>query len=120
MPVVHKAKALAIHCIDFRFQEMINKHLAESGLTGQFDRISHPGASLDLARVVKNANISIRLHDPDQVLIYEHQGCGAYGKDNSVETHRQNAANLAKALKDIKPGLKIETFFATFEGITNL
>lgn len=120
MSVEHKTQALAIHCIDFRFQQMISEHLAESGLTGQFDRISLPGASKDLDQVLQYAQVSIRLHDPDQVLIYEHQDCGAYGQDNSLETHRQSTANLANALKDIKPRLKIETFFATFEGITNL
>lgn len=120
MLVKHKAEALAIHCIDLRFQAQIDEDLQNRGLKDKFDRISWPGASKDLESVTKAAEVSIRLHDPDQALIYEHEDCGAYGEDNSEETHRQNANNLANSLKKIKPSLKVSTLIATFDGIKEL
>lgn len=120
MSVGHKAEALAIHCIDLRFQQMIDEDLEKKELEGKFDRISWPGASKDSDNVLKSASISIRLHDPDIALIYEHEDCGAYGEDNSEQTHRKNAQELAGRLKQIKPTLQVSILIATFEGIKEL
>src|SRR4030042_6228992 len=105
MPVKHKAKALAIHCIDYRFQTIIEDDLEKRRLKGQFDRISSPGVSQNFEVVDKFAKLSLQLHDPDEILIYEHEDCGAYGDDNSEETHRANAQKLANSLKTAKQEL---------------
>lgn len=115
-----KHKALAIHCIDLRFQKMIDEDLTQRELIDKFDRISWPGASKDLDNVADSALISLRLHDPNQVIIYEHEDCGAYGDDNSQDSHRKNAQALAARLKEIKPNLEVNTLLATFEGIKEL
>src|SRR3989344_3087490 len=106
---MHKAKLLAIHCIDLRFQEIVDKDLESRAGYGHFDRISWSGSSLDFENVEKSALVSIKLHDPDEVIIYEHEDCGAYGEDNSNEIHKTNAQKLAQALLEIKPDLKIHT-----------
>ena len=120
MTPVHKTKALAISCIDFRFQKIINQDLTDREFDGQFDRIALPGASKEHDFVIKACDVSIRLHDPDQVLIYEHQDCGAYDQDDSEENHRKNAQKLADSLKMIKPAIKVTTLLATFDGIKEL
>lgn len=120
MSVAHKAQALAVHCIDYRFQEMIAQDLAKREVNGNCDRIAWPGASKDLENVTSAAEVSLRLHDPDQIIIYEHEDCGAYGDDNSQETHRKNAKALATKLKEIKPTLKIAMLIATFDGVKEL
>lgn len=117
---MHKAKILAIHCIDLRFQEMIDQDLHQKAGYGKFDRISWPGASIDFDNVKKSALISLRLHDPDEILIYEHEECGAYGQQNSNDSHRANAQKLAAALIEAKPSLKVQTLIATFNGINRL
>ena len=117
---MHKANILAIHCIDLRFQEMIERDLQQRAGYGKFDRISWPGASIDLDVVTKAALISLKLHNPDEVLIYEHEECGAYGDDNSKDTHKTNAQRLAEALMQEKPSLQVQTLIATFNGIKRL
>jgi len=117
MSLKHKAHALAIHCIDFRFQEMIDADLAKRGLNGNCDRIAWPGASKEADKVMEAAKISLRLHNPDKAVIYEHEDCGAYGKNNSLETHRNNAENLANRLKEIKSGIQVIPIMATSGGI---
>lgn len=116
----HKAKALVISCIDFRFQEMINQDLTDRGLESQFDRIAWPSASRDFDNVLQTAKLSLTLHDPDELYIYEHEDCKAYGQDNSEEAHRINAQRLADALKQLKPTLTVTTLMATFDGIFKL
>lgn len=120
MSVGHKAQALAITCIDYRFQEMIDQDLKNRGLRGNVDRIAWPGAAKDLANVTQGAKVSLKLHDPDVMLIYEHEDCGAYGEDNSAQTHKANAQKLANSLKEIKPTLAVEILIATFDGIKPL
>lgn len=120
MTVTHKAQALVIHCIDFRFQKMIDDDLKSRNLDDKFDRIAWPGAAKDLENVKEAAAVSLRLHDPEEIIIYEHEDCGAYGQNNSEDSHRQNAQNLANALKEIKPSLKVSTLLMTIDGIKEL
>lgn len=117
---MHKAQALVFRCIDFRFQEIIDDYLKNRGLTRKFDNIGLGGASKNFDVCLEQAKLSLDLHDPDEVYIVEHEDCGAYGEDNSEETHRANAKKLAQALTEIKPSLKVTPLIATFDGIKPL
>lgn len=117
---MHKAKLLVIHCIDLRFQEMIDSDVKSNAKYGEFDRIAWPGASIDFENVKNASDISLKLHNPNKVVIYEHEDCGAYGKDNSYQIHKKNAQKLEKALKETNPSLNVSTKIATFEGIKEL
>jgi len=116
----HKTEALAIHCIDFRFQDQIQEHLEYVQSLKDFDRISWPGASKDFDNVSQAAALSIELHDPDEAYIYEHEDCGAYGEDNSMDAHRKNAYKLKAFLEEKKPNIIVTTLIATFAGIKEL
>lgn len=117
---MHKAQALVVTCIDFRFQGPINEDLVRRGIDKKSDRISWPGASKDIDTLIPAAELSLKRHQPDEVIIIEHVDCAAYGKDNSLGAHRENAEKLAQALRKIKPGLKVETLIATFDSIQPL
>lgn len=117
---MHKAKLLIIHCIDLRFQEAIDEDVKKQAKYGEFDRIAWPGASIDFENVKNASEVSLKLHGPDEVIIYEHEDCGAYGQDNSPETHKTNAQKLANALKEANPNLKVSIKIATFKGIKEL
>lgn len=120
MSVNHKAQVLIIHCIDFRFQKVIQEDIKKRGFDGKFDRISWPGASKDFEAVKSQVKLSLKLHDPDEVIIYEHVDCGAYDENDSIDTHRENALNLKDSLLTAKPQLQITTLIATFEEIKEL
>ena len=96
----HKAKALRIKCIDWRFEKLIREDAQARGLNGKSDEISWPGSSKDYDNVSQAAALSIELHDPDDAYIYEHEDCGAYEKDNSLDTHRENAYKLKVFLQE--------------------
>lgn len=99
---------------------MIDEDVKKRANYGKFDRIAWPGASKDFENVKNAAEISLKLHNPDELIIYEHEDCGAYGEDNSTKTHYDNAVKLAEALKSTKPSLKITLAIVTFEGIKEL
>ena len=116
----HKARALKIKCIDYRFEEKIDADAKSRGLNGNSDEISWPGASKDFKNVSQAVALSIKLHDPDEVIIYEHEDCGAYGQDNSEKAHRKNASKLKAFIKHSKPNMRVTTLFATSEEIKEL
>ena len=99
---------------------MIDRDLQQRAGYGKFDRISIPGASMDFENAQKYSLISLQLHNPDEVLIYEHEECGAYGEENSNDIHRANAQKLADVLIQRKPSLRVHTLIATFDGIQSL
>ncbi len=99
---------------------MIDEDVKNKANYGEFDRIAWPGASIDLENVKKAAEVSLRLHQPEEVTIYEHEDCGAYGEDNSFETHKQNAKKLEEALKSVNPNLNVTVKIATFEGVKEI
>src|SRR3989337_3572391 len=116
----HKTNALRIKYIDWRFSEIIESDSQARGLNGRSDDISWPGASKDFDNVSRAVDISLKLHDPDQVYIYEHEDCGAYGEDNSEDAHRTNAYKLKTYLEEKKPGIHVKPFMTTFSGINDL
>ena len=99
---------------------MIDDDVKTRSNYGEFDRIAWPGAAKDFENVKNAAQISLELHQPDEVIIHEHEDCGAYGEDNSLETHKKNAQTLANSLLETNPNLKITILIATFKGIKEL
>ena len=86
----HNCEALVLMCIDFRFWQDIQKHLAKNGLKN-YDMLAFPGASLGLSsgsnpaqKPLLNAiSISQNLHGIKKVVIVDHEDCGAYGGSSS-------------------------------------
>jgi len=99
---------------------MIDKHVKTHANYNEFDRISWPGTSKDFKNVKGATLISLKLHAPDMVIIYEHEDCGAYGEDNSIKTHKKNAKRLEKAIKTERASIKVKTMIATFDGVKEL
>lgn len=77
-------KAVVIHCIDFRFQKMLNEFL-ETPFPKGFDRIALAGGVKELLEkrkesiIFRNLQISSQLHQPETIVLIQHEDCGAYG-----------------------------------------
>lgn len=91
---MNKAKALVIMCIDFRFQKKIQHYLEENGYLGDCDEIAIAGSTRDFVRPMSEASkeyvwqqlgLSLKLHDPDKVIFIDHQDCGGYAQDGTIE-----------------------------------
>lgn len=122
----HTAKALVLHCIDFRFIDGLNHWLDEQGLTGQYDRVAVAGAvknlvdpaeSTDPAFVMKQIEISKRLHDISEVWLINHRDCGAYGKifttdDDELARHRGDLLKAQQMVSGVISGVTVKLFLA--------
>lgn len=112
----HTCDALVVSCIDFRFRKYI-REWTDQNLAGQeFDRVAFAGSSKDLDVIMKQLDISVKLHHIKKVIIIHHEECGAYGAESTPEKH---AADLKKAKKLILskyPKLAVELYYLHLVG----
>lgn len=110
----HKAKALLIRCMDFRFEEAIEKYLKEHDLLNKIDIVALAGAGKNIAdpddphdedTILHQLDLSEKLHDIHTVIIMNHTDCGGYGGRKAFASdeaeHEKHAADLKKARKII-------------------
>ena len=84
----HNCRTLLLRCIDFRLCPAIHIYLEGKKLLGACDIVSVAGAAKNIASPVRESDrefvlrqieISKKLHDIKQVIIMNHTDCGAYG-----------------------------------------
>jgi len=124
----HAALALVIQCLDYRFQSATRRFLLAKGLKDKYDLVSIAGSAKDLlgkdkSYILKQIEISVRLHGIKEVYLIHHLDCGAYGGRQAfknIKTEKaRHLSNLAKAKKIINkkfPRLKVKRVIASFIG----
>jgi len=102
---MHKIKACVITCIDFRFQQNIKDYLVKNDFLGETDIISVAGASHDIATpqtpasqeyLLNQIAISVSLHNPDKIIIVDHQDCGMFAATGKIEKGLELSEDLEK------------------------
>src|SRR3990172_8777477 len=83
----HTCETAIVTCSDFRFQEYIDNRIAENFPPGSFDRVAIAGGVFDFEYVLKQIEISKRLHHIKKVVLINHEDCGAYGEAGTPEKH---------------------------------
>jgi len=115
----HTCDALVVSCIDFRFQKYIRDWLDKNFEDKTFDYVGVAGGTKDLDTILKQVDVSVRLHEIKQLVLMHHENCGAYGIESTPEKH---AADLLKAKEIIHkkyPKLKIDLFYILLDGQFN-
>jgi len=126
----HTCQALIIHCMDFRFHSAIRDFLVSLGLKDQYDLVSLAGATKGLVEndlastsiILKQIEISQRLHGINEVYLIHHMDCGAYGGHqafkNFQEEHDKQLAEMEAARKIIQqkfPQVAVQKILARIE-----
>lgn len=125
----HTCKALILHCIDFRFGKAIKKYLEEQGLLGDIDIVSVAGAAKNLVSpnspsdtefILRQIEISKKLHNITELILMNHTDCGAYGghkafasHDEEVQKHQDDMQAARELVQTKYPDLEIKTVLAT-------
>ncbi|MBT7348216.1 hypothetical protein HN858_00920 [Candidatus Falkowbacteria bacterium] len=84
--------------MDFRFHKAICCWVNENGLTKDYDLVSIAGAQKALldedtrATVLKQIELSVKLHGINTVIFMAHQDCGAYGGSDSFDDDESEKA----------------------------
>ncbi len=124
----HKAKAIIIHCIDFRFIASIRGWMEKEQLMGAADVVAVAGAAQNIVSpkneserefIFKQIDIAKRLHEIDEVILMNHTDCGAYGGKsafvNELAEREKHELDLreARAIAQTRfPQLKVRLFLA--------
>lgn len=126
----HTCKALIIHCMDFRFHSAIRDFLVSLGLKDQYDLVSLAGATRGLIEndrassevILKQIDISQRLHGVSEIYLIHHLDCGAYGGHSAFASlsaeHDKHEADLKVSEEIIKgkfPSLSVKKVLARIE-----
>ena len=108
---------LCLSCIDFRFADNINRYQNLRGKANDYDSFVLAGAALGYTGIPgyeeyipsfdKTLDVAKKLHDINEVTIYDHLGCGAYGLVYTEEElagdgeYNKHVEKLKKAEKTI-------------------
>lgn len=112
----HNCDVLIVTCIDFRFQKYINDWISKNFRNGTFDRVAIAGGVFDLDYVLKQTEISHRLHHIQKVILINHEDCGAYGEAGTAEKHSTDLRTAGEEIKQLYPELKIEGYYLHLDG----
>lgn len=118
----HACSAVVVHCIDWRFRNLLTKLLSERFPDG-YDLISVAGGVKDKDFVVEQVSISYRLHKPQCIVLIQHEDCGAYGgrqalKDGQaeIECHERELGLIIPILEQKFPEARIASGFIFLDG----
>ena len=112
----HSAEGIVITCIDFRFQEYINKWIAENLAPRTFDRVALAGGVKNFETILGQIDIAVRLHHIKKAVLINHEDCGAYGLEGTPEKHEQDLKKAAAKIKKNYPDMEVETYYLHLEG----
>lgn len=82
----------------------------------KYDYVGFAGATKDLKTILKQLDISVRLHKIKQVVLMHHEDCGAYGKESTPEKHAKDLLKAKKRIKKLYPQLKVDPYYLLLKG----
>ena len=112
----HTCDAIVISCMDFRFQKYIEQWEKDNLEEHTFDRIALGGAVYDFYSILRQVEISHKLHNIKKVVIINHENCGAYGEAGTYERHQHDLAEAERKLEALYPDLDVETYYLHMDG----
>ena len=125
---MHHCEAALITCEDWRLHQRADgrNYVADfiKALGVDCDLITRAGSAQDLVRpaigfdasIMRDAEVSAKLHNATRIHLINHQNCGAYGKFSSLEEefeqHKKDLILARKMLNHRFPGKQIRIYFA--------
>ena len=107
----HITDSIVVHCIDFRFQKYLDVWLQERFGYGNYDRVSLAGGVFDFFAVLRQIEISNRLHKISKVILVNHEECGAYGDVGTYERHQDDLVEAERKIEALFPDLDVEIYY---------
>jgi len=124
----HTCEAVVLHCIDFRFRNMLTVYLQQRFPEG-YDLVSVAGSVKRLAEdslennfVLDQIRVSNRLHEPKTIMLIQHEDCGAYGGSKAFASFDEESNTQKSELEKAELILKkefpqtIEKYLARLSG----
>jgi carbonic anhydrase len=112
----HTTDTIVITCIDFRFQRYINTWLKYVMKSFEYDRVALAGGIFDLYSILKQVEISNKLHHIKKVILMNHEDCGAYGKEGTYERHVADLEQAEAVIEKLYPKLDVSCYYIMLDG----
>lgn len=117
----HTCRAVVVHCIDFRFCKALNDFFEERYPEG-YDNVVIAGGVKDIADHKKQSfalgqiGLSMRLHHPEEIVLVQHEDCGAYGGSaalgaGEMEFQKNQLKEAENFLAEQFPGAAVKKYF---------
>lgn len=114
--MAHHCDALVVSCIDFRLQKYIRDWLDKNLANKTFDYVGFAGCVKDLDVIENQIDISVKLHDIKELILINHEECGAYGIESTPENHARDLKKAKQIIKKKYPHLAIKIFYLHLDG----
>lgn len=114
--MAHHCDALVVSCIDFRFQKYIRNWLDKNLAEKTFDYVAFAGGSKELDIILTQLKISVDLHTINQVILMNHEECGAYGAESTPENHARDLKKAKETILEKYPHLEVQTYYLHLNG----
>lgn len=111
-----QAQALIVTCIDYRIQEYINTWISENFEPRTFDRVAFGGGVLNLDVIMTQVKKAKDLHNIQEVVLINHEECGAYGAQSTPKKHAEDLKNAKAKINEQYPNLKVKSFYLHLNG----
>ncbi len=112
----HYCDMAVVTCIDFRFQKYIRDWLDKNHSEKTFDYIGYAGSTKDLQTIIKQVDISVKLHHIKQVILIHHENCGAYGDQSTPQRHREDLLKAKFNISKKYPQLSVKPYYLKLSG----
>lgn len=128
----HNCTTLILACIDFRLLGYLNQFIKKQKLQNNCDLLTIAGGARALARpvfeyekqtILGQINLTSKLHNIKEVILINHQDCGAYGGakafnglKNELTQHKADMKKAEKVINKKYPKLKVRKFFMKLDG----
>jgi hypothetical protein len=112
-----RCDALIVNCIDFRLVHYI-RDFTDNQLAGKtFDEVGYAGSTKDWDTVMEEIDISERLHGPKQLVLINHEDCGAYGAEGTPERQAADLRRARAAVLAKYPDVRVDLYYLHLDGI---
>lgn len=100
--MAHHCKYFIVRCFDFRLGKPMKEYQEREGILGNCDEPASAGGVQDMDSVLKQLTISVRLHNPEEVILVNHTDCGAYGGSQAFGSPSEEYEFHVEELKKAK------------------
>ena len=109
-------RAVVLTCIDFRVQRFIDAWIRENLGEQNHDRVALAGGVRDLGTVLGQIDVCKRLHDVKEVVLMNHEDCGAYGEAGTPGKHIEDLKAAKEAVLQKYPEIDVALFYIHLNG----
>jgi len=81
-----------------------------------YDYVGFAGASKNLETIMGQLDISVRLHQVKEVVLINHEDCGAYGVESTHDRHAEDLNKAKKTISSKYPNLLVFLYYLHLYG----